>query len=164
MWMKRFIMSMAALLFMIAGVEAQEVYNEIKAKAKATAEDVKADVVVRQISQFKVDALEYLMLKMREQMPDSTTAFLDIQAYSMDSFVNHFISSILDNKGKAEELQVETLKLYMDASYSNPLFNDTDIELSQSYYSNESCLTRFSLDTDWQKALLAIERQGSSYQ
>ena len=27
MWMKRFIMSMAALLFMIAGVEAQEVYN-----------------------------------------------------------------------------------------------------------------------------------------
>ena len=104
------------------------------------------------------------MLKMREQMPDSTTAFLDIQAYSMDSFVNHFISSILDNKGKAEELQVETLKLYMDASYSNPLFNDTDIELSQSYYSNESCLTRFSLDTDWRKALLAIERQGSSYQ
>ena len=48
--MKRFIMSMAALLFMIAGVEAQEVYNEIKAKAKATAEDVKADVVVRQKS------------------------------------------------------------------------------------------------------------------
>ena len=48
------------------------------------------------------------------------------------------------------------IKMFMDASYSNPLFNDKDTELVLSYYNSAQSMTRFSLDTDWRKAVAAI--------
>lgn len=153
---KLFITIIAALTFSITG-NAQSVYNEIRNKTKATVEDTSANELIKQINQFKLDALDYMMIKMREQMPDSTTSFLDRQAYALNSFVNQFIRDILLNHDKSDAQQVETIKLYMDASYSNPLFNDADTELTLSYYSNSNSPTRFSLDTDWRKALIAIE-------
>ena len=44
----------------------------------------------------------------------------------------------------------------MDVSFSNPLFDDPDKELTLGYYANGECLTRFSLDTDWRRAVAAI--------
>mgnify|MGYP003184320498 FL=1 len=155
--MKKLILSIVALLCMNVGSNAQSVYNEIRDKAKAEVENSDSNGLIRQINQFKLDALDYLMMKMREQMPDSTTAFLDRQAYAMNSFVNHFIKNILESNDKPEKQQIEMIKQFMDASYSNPLFNDTDTELTLSYYSNATSPTRFSLDTDWRKALVAIE-------
>lgn len=155
--MKKLILSIVALLCMNVGSNAQSVYNEIREKAKAEVENSDSNGLIRQINQFKLDALDYLMMKMREQMPDSTTAFLDRQAYAMNSFVNHFIKNILESNDKPEKQQIEMIKQFMDASYSNPLFNDTDTELTLSYYSNAGSPTRFSLDTDWRKALVAIE-------
>lgn len=155
--MKKLILSIVALLCMNVGSNAQSVYNEIRDKVKAEVENSDSNGLIRQINQFKLDALDYLMMKMREQMPDSTTAFLDRQAYAMNSFVNHFIKNILESNDKPEKQQIEMIKQFMDASYSNPLFNDTDTELTLSYYSNAASPTRFSLDTDWRKALVAIE-------
>ena len=40
---------------------------------------------------------------------------------------------------------------------SNPLFNDTDLEVVQSYVNNDTYLTRFSLDTNWVKALEEVK-------
>lgn len=91
--MKKLILSIVALLCMNVGSNAQSVYNEIRDKAKAEVENSDSNGLIRQINQFKLDALDYLMMKMREQMPDSTTAFLDRQAYAMNSFVNHFIKT-----------------------------------------------------------------------
>ena len=45
----------------------------------------------------------------------------------------------------------------MDASFSNPLFNDPDKELTLAYFSDGNSLTRFSLDTDWRRAVLAAK-------
>ena len=51
---------------------------------------------------------------------------------------------------------MKMIKMFMDASYSNPLFNDKDTELVLSYYNSAQSMTRFSLDTDWRKAVAAI--------
>lgn len=144
------------LALTVSGVYAQDIFNEIKSNAQKTVADPTANQMVKQISQFKLDALDYLIIKMREQMPDSTAIFLDKQAYAMNNFITYYIQNILDNQTKPKAQQLQVMKLFMDASYSNPLFNDPDAELTLSYFSNGECLTRFSLDTDWRRAVVAV--------
>jgi hypothetical protein len=47
----------------------------------------------------------------------------------------------------------------VDATVSNPLFNDTDEETIYAFIQEGTELTPFSLDTDWQKALAAVVAQ-----
>lgn len=153
---KIFVTIMIMLWTTLTDGKAQNIYNEIKNNAFESVKNETSNTLVKQISQFKLDALDYLLLKMREQMPDSTTSFLDKQAYAMNNFVNYYIQNILETRNQPQAIQIKVMKLFMDASYSNPLFKDQDTELTLSYYSNASCLTRFSLDTDWRRAVAAI--------
>lgn len=89
-------------------------------------------------------------------MPDSSAIFLDKQAYAMNTFINVYIRKVLDNKDMPQAQIVKIMQFFMDVSYSNPLFNDPDKELTLGYYSNGKCLTRFSLDTDWRRAVAAV--------
>ena len=145
-----------ALLAIATSMQAQEAYNELRQKAKATVADPKTNAVVKQISQFKLDALNYMAIKMQEVMPDSSVSFLDKQAIAMDNFVNFYVEKLIESTKKPNVDQVNMIKMFMDASYSNPLFNDKDTELVLSYYNRAECLTRFSLDTDWRRAAAAI--------
>lgn len=154
--MKKFILLLTLAFATTAPIMAQEVYNEIKRKVQAALDDDTTNSAVRRISQFKMDALDYMLLKMREQMPDSATYFLDRQAYDLNQFVNVYIGCVTTVASQSKEQQVEVMKLFVDASVSNPLFNDTDTELTLSYYNDDKCLTPFSLDTDWRKALAAV--------
>ena len=67
--MKKWIL--LALLAITTSAQAQEAYNQLRQKAKETVSDPKTNSVVKQISQFKLDALNYMAIKMREVMPDS---------------------------------------------------------------------------------------------
>lgn len=154
--MKKLIFSIVFATLPITGIMAQEAYNEIRAKASAVLSDPLANGMVKDINRFKVDALDYLLIKMREQMPDSSTVFLDNQALAMNNFISLYIKKILKFKDMPKARQIDIIRLFMDASYSNPLFNDTDQELTLGYYVKSESLTRFSLDTDWQKAVTAI--------
>ena len=145
-----------ALLAIATSMQAQEAYNELRQKAKATVADPKTNAVVKQISQFKLDALNYMAIKMQEEMPDSSVTFLDKQAIAMDNFVNFYVEELIESTKKPNVQQVKMIKMFMDASYSNPLFNDKDTELVLSYYNAAQSMTRFSLDTDWRKAVAAI--------
>jgi hypothetical protein len=145
-----------ALLAITTSMQAQEAYNELRQKAKTTVADPKTNAVVKQISQFKLDALNYMAIKMQEEMPDSSATFLDKQAIAMDNFVNFYVEKLIESTKKPNVDQVNMIKMFMDASYSNPLFNDKDTELVLSYYNRAECLTRFSLDTDWRRAAAAI--------
>lgn len=145
-----------ALLAIATSMQAQEAYNELRQKAKATVADPKTNAVVKQISQFKLDALNYMAIKMQEEMPDSSVTFLDKQAIAMDNFVNFYVEELIESTKKPNVQQVKMIKMFMDASYSNPLFNDKDTELVLSYYNSAQSMTRFSLDTDWRKAVAAI--------
>ena len=135
--------------------QAQSVYNEIKETAQTNVAQASSDVV-KQVNQFKVDALDYMLIKMRELMPDSTTNFLDRQAYAMNNFVNFYSRQLTEIRSMPQAYQVKVMQLFMDASFSNPLFNDEDKELTMGYFANSKSLTRFSLDTDWRKATAAV--------
>ena len=145
-----------ALLAIATTAQGQEAYNQLRQKAKATVSDPKTNSVVKQISQFKLDALNYMAIKMQEEMPDSSVIFLDKQAIAMDNFVNFYVEKLIESTKKPNVQQVKMIKMFMDASYSNPLFNDKDTELVLSYYNSAQSMTRFSLDTDWRKAVAAI--------
>ena len=145
-----------ALLTIATTAQGQEAYNELRQKAKTTISNPNANAVVKQISQFKLDALNYMAMKMREVMPDSSATFLDKQAIAMDNFVNFYIEKLIESTKQPNVEQVKMIKMFMDASYSNPLFEDKDTELVLSYYNSADSMTRFSLDTDWRKAVAAI--------
>jgi hypothetical protein len=144
------------LLAIATSMQAQEAYNELRQKAKTTVNDPKTNAVVKQISQFKLDALNYMAIKMQEEMLDSSATFLDKQAIAMDNFVNFYVEKLIESTKLPNVQQVKMIKMFMDASYSNPLFNDKDTELVLSYYNSAQSMTRFSLDTDWRKAVAAI--------
>ena len=145
-----------ALLAIATTAQGPEAYNELRQKAKTTISNPNANAVVKQISQFKLDALNYMAMKMREVMPDSSATFLDKQAIAMDNFVNFYIEKLIESTKQPNVEQVKMIKMFMDASYSNPLFEDKDTELVLSYYNSADSMTRFSLDTDWRKAVAAI--------
>ena len=144
------------LLAISATAYSQEAYSELRQKASSTVSDPKANPLVKQISQFKLDALNYMAIKMQEEMPDSSATFLDKQAIAMDNFVNFYVEKLIESTKLPNVQQVKMIKMFMDASYSNPLFNDKDTELVLSYYNSAQSMTRFSLDTDWRKAVAAI--------
>lgn len=153
--MKRILLSLAITLGMANEAAAQDIYNEVRSSAQ-TAVQTSSNSLVKQINQFKLDALDYLLIKMREQLPDSTTGFLDKQAYALNGFISFYLQQIVNIGTMPKAQQVKTLQLFMDASISNPLFNDPDHELTQGYYTDSKCLTRFSLDTDWRRAYAAV--------
>lgn len=147
------------MLFVGMTVQAQEVFNELRQKNKTVVENPQSSAIARGISQFKLDALNYLAIKMQEEMPDSSVYFLDNQAISMNEYVTYYIQKLVQYNEMPTALQEEMTKMFMEASKDNPLFKDKDKEMVLSYYNNGESLIRFSLDTDWEKALAYIKKK-----
>ncbi len=152
--MKKVIFTALLLCITVFSASAQEVYKEILRLSKDIAKDTKKDLESRKIATFKVDELQYMAMKTNELMPDSSVRVLDVQAYAMYEFVNLFVKRLAEAKKKTDKEIVKTR--FMNASINNSRFNDMDKELVLSYYDNPNYLTRFSLDTDWVKALAEI--------
>ena len=149
---------LVCMLTLSMSMQAQEVFNELRQKNKAIVENQQNNEVIRQISQFKLDALNYLVIKMQEEMPDSSAYYLDVQAYSMNAYVTLYIKKLVDLSKMPQALQEEMTRLFMETTRENPLFKDKDKDLVLSYYRRGECITRFSLDTDWEKALEIISK------
>ena len=154
--MNRFLLGLFMAFAITMSANAQQVFTEIRNKAQATVSDPNTAVMVRQINQFKVDALNYMAMKMREVMPDSSATYLDRQAYAMHTFLTLYMKTMLAQRTAPQKIQIEHMKLFIDASISNPLFRDNDHDLVLAYYAESDCITRFSLDTDWQRAYIAV--------
>jgi hypothetical protein len=157
--MKKIFLSALFLLSLSQTLSAQEIYAEIRRSAQAKVSDTSADMLVRQFSMFKLEALNYLAIKMKEEFPDSTAELLDKEALSLNVFITNYTRSLVESRTMPANHQKKIIRAYMDASYSNPLFNDPDKELVLSYYSDGNSLTRFSLDTDWRRAIIAASMQ-----
>ena len=155
--MKRILFILILLCGWGISLSAQEVYQEIMRLSKKVAEDKSKDLETRKVATFKVDELKYMAMKTRELMPDSTVRVLDVQAYAMYDFVNLFLRRLGEAKKKSAKEAV--IARFRTASINNSRFNDMDRDLVLSYYDNSNYLTRFSLDTDWVKALAEIRSQ-----
>lgn len=148
---KLFIVALLALTG-IDSIKAQEVYTEVLQMSKEKAQSTSAPQIIKDINQFKVNALNYLGIKMREVMPDAPVSVLDNQAYALHNFISSYIQAIVAVKDQPKTFQNKVMQLFVDASVSTPLFNDTDKETTLFYVNNKESITRFSLDTDWIKA------------
>ena len=146
--MKRILFILILLCGWGVSLSAQEVYQEIMRLSKKVAEDKLKDLETRKVATFKVDELKYMAMKTRELMPDSTVRVLD---------VNLFLRRLGEAKKKSAKEAV--IARFRAASINNSRFNDMDRDLVLSYYDNSNYLTRFSLDTDWVKALAEIRSQ-----
>ncbi len=154
--MKRFLLSLSIIIIVATNTSAQDIYNEIRNNSLNVVSSPTSNQLMKQINQFKVDALDYLLIKMREEMPDSTTTFLDKQALAMNNFVNYYVQCVVKYKDQPDAYQIKITELFMNVSISNPLFKDKDRELTLTYFAKGDCLTRFSLDTDWRRAVVAV--------
>ena len=157
--MKRLITTLLLTITLAGAAQAQDAYYDIRTKAQAVVNDPAANELLKNIATFKVDALDYLAMKMKEQMPDSTVNYLDKQAVAMNNFVSLYIKRLIELNDQPQAMQVKMTKHYMDASYSNPLFKDNETEPALSYYLNKKAVTRFSLNTNWLKAVNAALKE-----
>ena len=164
--MKKLFIVLAMSLLAATHIMAQDVANEIKRISKEVADDQKQDLQTRRIAYFKVAVVDYLKMKVREEVLKDTNnikvfndniKMINEQAYAMYEFVNLFVKRL--SKADKEEAKEVIMAKFKKASLNNPLFNDMDIELVQSYVNNDGYLTRFSLDTDWVKALEEMRLQ-----
>lgn len=155
--MKKILLSLMLLLATTMTVNAQQIFTEVKKMAQESVDNPATNPMVKKISLFKLDALNYMAMKMREEMPDSTAELLDKEALSLHIFINNYTNALVANSQQPAAFQMKIIKGFMDASYSNPLFNDDDKEVVHAYFNDGTSMTRFSLDTDWRRAVLAAE-------
>lgn len=150
--MKKIILSLMLLCFMMSGASAQEIYKEVK-RIMQNQEDIKNNpqktLDERKIATFKWDAIYYLIVKAGDQ---NLTAYeLGNQTSAMLDFVNLYIKRVSSEKKKAQREII--INRYRKVTIENALFNDMDKDIIYAYINNNSFLTRFSLDTNWVKAL-----------
>lgn len=154
-----FYSSLLALLLAPNTLKAQEVYNMVLENATKRVNSPSKSFTQVKIAQFKSTALVYLKKKAFENSKEVKEEFLNTQAYYLSEFIFLFFTQILKDHKLSDEERRKKIYLFMDASLSNPLFNDPDTETTQSYIKEGSELTPFSLDTDWQKAWHAAKSQ-----
>ena len=155
--MKRLFIILFATFALATTSSAQEIFYEIKNSAEAIIANPSANPLVKKFSRFKVEALNYMAMKMREEMPDSTVELLDKEALSLNTFLTIYTNALVENSQQPAAFQLKVISAFMDASYGNPLFNDPDKDLVLVFFKDGESMTRFSLDTDWRRAVLAVK-------
>ena len=158
--MKRLFFFLVLTLSIVGQAAAQDVANEIIKLSKAIVDDQKQDLQTRRIAYFKVNVVNYMKMKVRDEVLRDTNdvkgfndkiKMLNEQSYAMYQFVNLFVKRLSEStKNEAKEV---VMTRFRNASINNPLFNDMDLDLVEAYIRTEGYITKFSLDTYWTKAL-----------
>lgn len=151
--------TLLSFLLLSLGCQAQDVYNYVLSSATRIVNSPTSSYTQTQIAQFKRTALIYLKKKAFEQQTNVSAEFLNTQAYFLSEFVTLFFDEILKSKRMSDTKRREKILLFMDASVSNPLFNDPDQETTMSFITDGGEITPFCLNTDWQKAYTAAKSQ-----
>ena len=141
------------------GANAQEIYKIVYKNAEEIVNDPTASLTKAKIAQFKLSQLTYLRHKAFETMPEVTDRFLDVQAYFLSEFLSLYQAELVKSSKETPEARAKKVMIFLDATVSNPLFEDKDEETIYAYINAGTELTPFSLDTDWQKALAAVKAQ-----
>ena len=159
--MKKTVISLLLLAIGTLGLQAQEVFKEVRRLANTVANDTTKDITTRKIATFKVDALDYMQQKYYYEMSDSSVQLykyvLDHQALALYEYVDLFMKRLTPLKKKKEREQI--VEAFKEASLGNSKFFDMDKDLVEAYILTPGYLTQFSLDTDWEKALEDVRQR-----
>lgn len=151
--MKRILFSLALALAALQPLDAQQVYEMVLASATQTVNNPTSNFTQVRLAQFKKTALTY----MRQQAESADTAVkysvLDYQAFYLNQFITSFLRQVIRYSGENQGGQRQAiLRLFIQCSLDNPMWNDPDTATTQAYITENEELTPFSLDTNWQKA------------
>lgn len=146
------IFTLLFVVFSTATLPAQEIYNFVLESAQRTINNCSSSEMQVSIAQFKNTALVYLKSQAFAHQEEVSEDFLNTQAYYMSEFVTLFLSEVVAVQKKGKKVKEKTMLLFMEASLANPLFPDRDEETTLSYVNDPMSLTRFSLNTDWERA------------
>ena len=152
-----FAMTISAMAQTTADSTVVSIYQEIVKMSNEVANDKSKNIEVRKIATFKSDALFYMAMRMGELMPDSTIMVLDNQEIALYTFIHLFQTKI--GRSSSDKERQKILTLFQNASFQFSRFNDMDYDLVRAYCKGDKYITRFSLDTDWVKALAYVRKE-----
>ena len=150
--MKKIIFILSMLCFAWSNANAQSLYKTVRDKANKVVNDLTANQDNRDVNQFKIMALNYLVAQVSKRGLNKDGLFYDSQAVSMTSFVDDCFAYVLQAGKVSAAKKKQVLDCYKNASLACPMFNDPDKKSTQLYLKKENTITPFSLDTDWDKA------------
>lgn len=150
-----FALCTASLIFCSAA-RAQAIYDLVLGNATRTVNTPTAGYTQTRLAQFKRTALIYTKRQAINRDSTNVATIIDTQAYYLSEFMQLFLSEIVLDKRSNDAERKDRLMLFVRASLANPLWNDPDEETTHAYMKEEGELTPFSLDTDWQRAFLAV--------
>lgn len=150
--MKKVLFTLLVLMASVTSIQAQDLFKNVHDRATAIVNNPASSDEEIQINQFKVTALNYISMMVKKRGLDKDAYFYDSQAVNMSSFVTDFQVNLEKARTMSAAKRTEILKIYTEASKSNPLFKDTDKEKVNAYVNDKSTMTPFWIDTDWEKA------------
>ncbi len=134
-------------------VNAQEVYNIIRQKAESIVNNPRASQFDTKVNQFKLTALTYLTRKGAKN-GQMEAAVMDNQALALNIFLTNYFKEI---KNIPEKERLEVIKKYFKAAQANPMYDDNDRAITESFVSDPGGFTPFSINVNWEKALETLE-------
>jgi hypothetical protein len=162
--MKKTILAIALTCLLAIPVNAQDVMNDLLKSSTAIVNDTTKDLNDRKIAVFKVDELNYMKSKVT---PDILAKFKDMnffnqkikmlneQSLAMKIYCDLYLKREAEckkrNKAKVKEI-------FKQATEENPLFQEEDEELNNSYYNRDDYPIQFALNCDWVKVLKLIRQ------
>ena len=151
--MKKTLIILTLMSGLCMHISAQSLYNKVHETATdIVSKKAQYSTAEVQISQFKLDALNYITGEVAKRNLTKDGYFYDSQAVSMNAFLEEY----KDNTAKAAKIsaakKAEVEECYRKACQLSPLFGDTDTAAISVYVNKPSSPTPFPLDTDWEKA------------
>ncbi|MCH3993656.1 hypothetical protein NG821_02095 [Prevotella cerevisiae] len=162
--MKRPILAIALMLLLAVPASAQDVLKDILKTSSAIAKDTTQNINDRKIAIFKVDELNYMKSKVTPDILANSKdmAFfnkkikmLNDQSLAMKMFCDLYLKREAECKSKNKD---EVKKIFKDATKANPLFDEEDEDLNNSYYNRDDYPLQFVLNCDWTKALEQVRQ------
>ncbi len=159
--MKTRFLTFALLLALVPlGAQAQEIFNRMLDTQKTLLSDPGVDPLLRQVAQYKHDALEYMCVKLIKRDGQAQADMLNRQAVALSEFLTRYLVEVGSSWDKRNAARQEIVKTYWNAARRNPLIkSNVNLEENEKYLNDPESLLPFPLNTDWQKALKVINEQ-----
>lgn len=146
--MKRLLFSALSIWVICTGsLCAQTLYQAVYDKAQNVVATTK-DVEEKTVSQYKLNALNYIMNVCKKDGRDNDMRLLDLQAVNMESFIDDFREFAAKGEKISPAKKDEIIRCFTSASFAHPLF----LNESPLVDGGAGSLLPFSLNTDWSAA------------
>lgn len=145
--MKRYVLPIVAAWMLGTSANAQSLYKAVQDKAQTVVSTTK-DEDEKTVSQYKLNALNYIMTVAKKEGRENDMRLLDLQAVNMESFVDDFREFEVKGAKISPAKRDEIVRCFTTASFAHLLFQNEPPLVD----GGAGALLPFSLNTDWEQA------------